>query len=201
MENHFYKKTVMRILVPVKHLMKNTHYFITVIMTLLCSSAYAQGGGSSQNGRVSLSEVVSASLFAQDSGNTSSIVIPIGGINALAGGAESHEIEVTLQSTADYDVSVSSTSPYFTYNGPDLNPAPMLVKDVLSIKITANNTGGTVTGGFNDYQPVDGTMNQLVIATGLSGSRTFSFRYMAQPGFNYPAGTYTTDIVYTITKK
>lgn len=182
--------------------MKNTHYFITVIMTLLCCSVYAQGGGgSAQNGRVSLSEVVSASLFAQDSASTAQIAIPIGGINALADGAESHEIEVTLQTTADYDVSVSSSSAYFTYNGTGTNPTQMLVKDVLSIKITSNTTGGTVSNGFSQYQAVDGSQNQLIIASGLSGTRTFSFRYKAQPGFNYPAGTYTTDIVYTITKK
>lgn len=180
--------------------MKNTHYFITVIMILLSCCAMAQGG-SGQNGRLSLTEVVSASLFAADSGSTSSIAIPIGGINALADGAESHEIEVTLQCTADYDVSVSSSSEYFTYNGPDANPTPMLVKDVLSIRITANNTGGSVSNGFTQYQPVDGSLNKLIIASGLSGTRTFSFKYMAQPGFNYPAGTYTTDIVYTITKK
>lgn len=170
---------------------------------LFCCSAKAQssGGGSGQDSRLSLVEVVSASLFASDSSNTSSINIPIGGINALADGTESHEIDVTLQSTSDYDVSVSSSSEYFTYNGTASNPTPMLVKDVLSIKITGNNTGGAVSNGFTQYQPIDGSLNQLIIATGLSGSRTFSFKYMAQPGFNYPAGTYTTDIVYTITKK
>lgn len=181
--------------------MKNTHYFITVVMALICCNVYAQGGGSAQNGRLSLAEVVSASLFAQDSASTAQIVIPIGGINALADGAESHEIEVTLQSTADYDVSVSSSSEYFTYNGTATTPTQMLVKDVLSIKITSNTTGGMVSNGFTQYQPVDGALNQLIIATGLSGTRTFAFRYKAQPGFNYPAGTYTTDIVYTITKK
>ncbi len=182
--------------------MKNTRYFIMVIMVLCWHCSQAQsGGGGSQDGRLSLTEVVSASLFASDSSNTSTITIPIGGINALADGMESHEIEVTLQSTADYDVSVSSSSAYFTYNGTATNPAQMLVKDVLSIKITANTTGGTVSNGFTQYQPVDGTLNQLIIASGLSGTRTFAFKYMAQPGFNYPAGTYTTDIVYTITKK
>lgn len=183
--------------------MKNTHYFITVIMILLCHCTYGQGvsGGATQGLSLSLTEVVSASLFAADSSNTSSIAIPIGGINAMAEGSESHEIEVTLQSTADYDVSVSSSSEYFTYNGTAANPAPMSVKDVLSIKITANGTGGSIANGFTQYQPVDGTLNQLIIASGLRGTRTFSFKYMAQPGFNYSAGTYTADIVYTITKK
>lgn len=174
-----------------------------VIMVLICYCAKGQhaNSGGAQALQLSLTEVVSASLFASDSGTSSSINIPIGGVNALADGTESHDIEVTLQSTADYDVSVSASSEYFTYNGTATNPAQMAVKDVLSIKITANNTGGAVSNGFTQYQPVDGTLNQLIIASGLRGTRTFSFKYMAQPGFNYPAGTYTTDIVYTITKK
>jgi hypothetical protein len=117
----------------------------------------------------------------------------------MSDGVESPEIEVTLQGTADFDISVQASATTFTYTGSATSDNSMPVADVLQIKVTANNTGGTISSGFGTYQSVDGLNSKKLIGQGLSGVRSFKFRYKASPGFNYAAGIYTTDIVYTLT--
>ncbi|MBZ0098286.1 MAG: hypothetical protein K8F30_04340 [Taibaiella sp.] len=185
--------------------MKNKHCFLLLTLAGFChvSKAQSLNGNSTQAARLNLAEVVSANLFSSGNGNggpPANVELPLGGTNAMAEGIESPEITVTLQCTTDFDVSVSSSSENFEYSGPSTLNTVMPVSDVLSIAITNNATGGSIGNGFSQFQPID-VQGKQVISAGQRGVRTFGFKYKAQPGFNFPAGTYTTDIVYTISKK
>ena len=157
----------------------------------------------SQQTALGLEDVVGVSLFSgSGNGNGGGVVeIPMDGVNALANGIESPEIEIKLQSTTAFDVSISSSSNTFAYTGPSTFGTTMNVTDVLDVMITENSTGGSIGSGFSQYQPVDGTTKKPIINSGQPGVRTFAFKYKANPGFEYPAGTYTTDIIYTIAKR
>lgn len=158
-----------------------------------------------QQTALGLEDVVGVSLFSDNGGGNGNgggvVEMPIGGVNALADGIESPAIEIKLQSTTAFDVSISSSSNTFAYTGPSTFGTTMNVTDVLDVMITENGTGGTIGSGFSQYQPVNGTTKKPIINSGQPGVRTFAFKYKANPGFNYPAGTYTTDIIYTIVKK
>ncbi len=76
----------------------------------------------------------------------------------------------------------------------------MSLNPVLKMKVVSNNTGGTVTSGYNSYKVPPTSSGVKIINQGQAGGNsTFSVKYFANPGFNYPAGSYSVDIVYTAT--
>lgn len=186
------------------HNMNKILLAIAAVLITLTASAQQQSTGGIQQVKCTLADVVGVGLGGGSNGGSgggSSVVdIPMSGTGAMASGIESPEFTINLFANAMFDVSVQASATAFTYAGTATSGTNMLVKDVLSVIISANNTGGNVANGFSAYQTVDGTNGKRVIGDGQVGVRSFGFKYKATPGFNYPAGTYTTDIVYTITK-
>lgn len=178
-----------------------TKTLLSIAMVLIAFAATAQQNSAAgiQQVKYTLADVVGVGMSGGSNGS-SVVNIPLNGISAMANGIESPEFTVNLFANAMFDVSVQASNTSFTYSGTATSGTNMLVKDVLSVVVSANNTGGNVTNGFTAYQTVDGTNGKRVIGDGQVGVRSFGFKYKATPGFNYPAGTYTTDIVYTITK-
>ncbi len=76
----------------------------------------------------------------------------------------------------------------------------MPVSGVLGLKVSANGTGGTIAGKFTDFTNLSSTAANLITNGNNGGNQTFSVMYNATPGFSYPAGTYTVDVVYTATQ-
>lgn len=180
---------------------------ITFGLLLLAYAGHAQNSTAtaSQHMELGLAEVVTVNMSPTGGGNGgggngSTVAMPISGVNAMTSGVESAAIEVSLQGTTPFAISVQASANTFTYSGSATTGNVMQVKDVLSVVVTANNTGGVISNGFNTYQAVDGTNSKKVIDQGQPGIRSFSFQYKATPGFEYAAGTYTTDIIYTISK-
>ncbi|MBS1688550.1 MAG: peptidoglycan-binding protein LysM, partial [Bacteroidetes bacterium] len=50
------------------------------------------------------------------------------------------------------------------------------------------------------YSTLTSTAQNLISNATYGGNQTFSVQYNATPGFAYPAGTYTTSVVYTATQ-
>lgn len=182
--------------------MKKTIAIFALLLTGFIADAQNSSTSGSHPVQCAMAEVVGASMVTSGSGGgaAATVDLPITGTDALINGIESPEISVTMQGNTAFDVSVKASSEAFTYSGPSTSGTTMLVKDVLSIMVSSNNTGGSIGSGFSSYQPLDGANAKKMIQSGQSGVRTFGFKYKANPGFNYPAGTYTTSIVYTITK-
>lgn len=184
--------------------MNSKKIVIVFLFILFAGAAVAQHAGSSatHTANLSLADVVGVDVVSGGGGNGGSAVeMPIHGVSALANGIESPQLEIKLRSTSAFDVSISASANTFSYTGPSTSGTNMNVSDVLNVMITENNTGGSVSSGFTQYQSVNGTTQKSIITSGQPGERAFSFKYKALPEFNYPAGTYTTDIVYTITKR
>ena len=77
----------------------------------------------------------------------------------------------------------------------------MPVSGVLAAQVTANATGGTIASAFNSaYGGLTASAQSLISSCTNGGNQTFSVQYQATPGFAYPAGTYTTNVVYTATQ-
>jgi len=181
------------------------HLFV-VLFSLVSVTAGAQnaGSGASQQLELALNDVLGVSMSTPGGGGggggIGTVDIPFTGINAMSDGVESPDIEVNLTGTAPFEITVHASSNNFTYTGASNSNNTMPVADVLTLVVTGNNTGGTISNNFSSYQPINGTTSKKLIDQGQPGVRSFTFKYKATPGFDYAAGMYTTDIIFTLTK-
>lgn len=175
---------------------KLTTLFIILILT--GGIAYAQGNqsaGASQSAALGLSDAIDISFMNAGA----SISMQFNNVNDYANGIESDEQTLLVRSNKKFNVRVKASASKFTYSGPSADPK-MKVSDVLKVKITANNTGGTISSGFANYKSPSTGGTKIINNATPGGNNTFSVKYLADPGFEYPAGTYTVDIVYTATQ-
>ncbi len=123
-------------------------------------------------------------------------------VNDYANGVQSSAQELKVRSNKNFGVTVKTNAASFTYSG-STTPAPVMpVSGVLSLKVASNGTGGTVASPFSTsaYSGLSSTAANLISNGSKGGNQTFGVSYEAQPGFAYPAGTYTVDVVYTATQ-
>ncbi len=67
--------------------------------------------------------------------------------------------------------------------------------------VTANATGGTIASTYGtSYTDVTNTAATILSGCSNGGNQTFSVQYQATPGFNFPAGTYTANVIFTATQ-
>ncbi|MCB0700871.1 MAG: hypothetical protein KDC11_13515, partial [Chitinophagaceae bacterium] len=64
-------------------------------------------------------------------------------------------------------------------------------------------TGGSIANPFSNsaYATLSSSDQDLITTADRGGNQTFSVKYKATPGFAYPAGTYSVDVVYTATQE
>lgn len=171
-----------------------------IVATLFVNNTQAQqnaSGDAQQKLELGLSNAAEISFV-----NSNNIInLEFNTTEDYANGVESGEQTLKVRSNKDFDIRVKANTARFSYSG-SVSPAPkMSVNSVLSMKITVNNTGGSVTSGFSNYKNLS-SGNQRIIKDGeAGGNQTFNIKYKANPGFSFPAGTYTVDIVYTVTQK
>lgn len=96
--------------------------------------------------------------------------------------------ELQVRSNKDWQVNVKADAASFT-NATTANTASMPAS-VLSVK--ENSATAYLTLSTTDQQIHTGS------AGGFGTANTFSVDYKADPGFSYPADTYTIDVVYTV---
>jgi hypothetical protein len=65
----------------------------------------------------------------------------------------------------------------------------------MDIKLSANATGGTTT--FGSYKNLTESNQTILSNATYGGNQLFSVKYRATPGFQMPAGTYSTNVIYT----
>jgi len=78
----------------------------------------------------------------------------------------------------------------------------MPVNNILFMEVTSNNTGGAVNSQYwNEHYGSISTSPVNIITGGLAGgNQTFNVEFQATPGFNYPGGVYTVNIIFTATQ-
>ncbi|MBN8669195.1 MAG: hypothetical protein J0L80_00795 [Chitinophagales bacterium] len=123
-------------------------------------------------------------------------------VNDYANGVSSSNQELKVRSNKKFGVTVKTNNANFSYTG-TTTPAPVMpVAGVLDLRVPANATGGAIASPFSasSYADLSATAQNLLTNCNNGGNQTFSIQYNATPGFAYPAGTYTVDVVYTATQ-
>lgn len=164
------------------------------------SSSVSDGAG--QNVNVALSNAIEITFTGTGTATGADVTIPFSTVNDYANGVETSSQELKVRSNKDFTVSVKTNSANFSYSG-STSPAPtMPVDGVLGVMVTANSTGGTIGNNFSNsaYNTLKSSNQDLISSGSRGGNQTFSVKYKATPGFAYPAGTYTVDVVYTATQ-
>lgn len=100
----------------------------------------------------------------------------------------------SYSSTKNVNITLTTPATFTGSNGGN----NLMPRTVLLYSVLGNTTGGTAPGGFTTV----GATN-TIIAGGLSGpdsQRAFDLYLVANPGFGFPAGTYSMNIMVTATQ-
>ena len=167
------------------------------------SSGTGESAAASQSTNLALSNAIEITFTGNGSTVGADVNIPFSTVNDYANGVESDAQELKIRSNKNFSVAVKANATNFSYTG-NTSPAPtMPVENVLGIKVTDNNTGGSIANPFsaNSYASLSSSNQDLISGGSRGGNQTFEVKYKATPGFAYPAGTYSVDVVYTATQE
>ncbi len=177
-------------------------YLLLTLMIVAAQKLVAQTptGDATQTTNLNLTNAIDITFTANASATGATLNFNFNTVNDYANGLESAPVQMKVRSNRRFNISVKSSSAYFTYAG-SASPAPqMYVGNVLYFKMTQNNTGGWSLVN-NRYDYID-HYNWNFLMNGINGgNQNFTIVYRVTPGFAYPAGTYTTDVVYTATQQ
>ena len=169
-------------------------------LMLLTIGVRAQSNPSSsatQTVNLSLSNAISLSFVG--SGSTGSdVTLAFTSVGDYANGVESADQQLVVQSNKNFNVTIKSSTQNFTYSGSASQAPVMPIASVLQMKVTNNNTGGSLS--YQNYASIPSGTATIINWGSPGGNQTFSVKYKATPGFQYPAGTYTASVVYTATQ-
>ena len=164
-------------------------------------AANAQATSSAnQNVALSLSNAIAITFVSTSSATGSAVSIPFTTVADYTNGVSSSAQQLKVQSNKVFNVTVNANAASFTYSG-TTTPSPVMpVSGVLAAKVTANGTGGTIASPFAAFASLTSSAQSMLTACNNGGNQTFEVTYQATPGFAYPAGTYTANVVYTATQ-
>ncbi len=155
-----------------------------------------------QTVNLNLSNAIELTFTGSNTATGTAVNLAFNTVNDYANGVSSSNQELKVRSNKKFGVTVKTNNTNFTYTG-TTSPAPIMpVSGVLALKVSANATGGTIATPFSAtaYNGLSSTSANLISNANNGGNQTFSVMYNAIPGFAYPAGTYTVDVVYTATQ-
>jgi hypothetical protein len=180
---------------------------LVVIAAVLVSISLTAIGQTStqitQNLTVSLTDAIEITFTSNSSSTGPTVTMTFNNTDDYASGIESADQELKVRSNRNFTVQVKANSTNFSYSG-SASPTPtMPVSGVLLLKVTANSTGGSIASPFSasSYSTLTSSNQNLISSGTRGGNKTFSIKYNATPGFLYPGGTYTADVVYTATQQ
>ena len=174
---------------------------IAAALISLNTAANAQANSSAtQTVNLNLANAIDITFTGSGTATGAAVNLAFNSVSDYANGVQSTAQQLKVRSNKSFNVAVKANSANFSYTG-STSPAPVMpVTNVLSAKVSANSTGGTIANGFGNYTALTASNVNLLTSATSSGNSLFSIQYEAQPGFTYPAGTYTVDVVYTATQ-
>jgi len=178
---------------------------IVIATAFACISlaANAQTSASStatQQVNLSLTNAIAITFVSSGTATGAAVTLPFATVSDYTNGVTSTAQQLKVQSNKNFTITVKANAANFSYTG-STSPAPAMPINALNLKVTANSTGGTIAGTFGSaYTDLSATAQNLITNGSYGGNQTFSVQYQATPGFAYPAGTYTTSVVYTATQ-
>lgn len=182
-----------------KHMKKFTA-IVTLTIVSFCARAQVSSSAS-QTTNLQLANAIEITYSCGSSVGTT-VTMFFNTVNDYASGVHTSAQELKVRSNKKFGVSVNTSSVSFTYAG-SASPQPVMpVAGVLGLRVTGNGTGGSIVSPFstNGYASLGATPASLLSNCNNGGDQNFEVKYEATPGFSYPAGVYTVDVVYTATQ-
>ena len=176
---------------------------IAIVSFSVAVNAQNASATASQSVSLTLSNAIAITFTGSGTNTGGAVTLPFSTVSDYANGVTSTAQQLKVQSNLAFDVAVKANATNFTYSGSYTTGTTMPVSGVLKLMVTANSTGGSIASPFSGtaYATLTAT-DQNLITNGTYGSnQLFSIQYKAEPGFTYPAGTYTTSVVYTATQQ
>jgi hypothetical protein len=164
--------------------------------------AYAQAASASasQTTNLSLTDAIDITFTGSGTSTGAAVTFTFTTPDHYTDGVESAAQQLKVRSNKNFTVQIKSNAANFSYSG-SASPTPtMPVSGVLLAKVSANGTGGSIASPFSAYSTLTSSNQDLITNGTKGGNQTFSVQYNATPGFSYPGGTYTVDVVYTATQ-
>lgn len=183
--------------------MKQTKQTLFVAITCLLissvSMAQTKSGNTDQQVGMDIQAAVEVTFTSTgtDVGNT--VNMSFDNVGDYANGVTSSVQEISILSNKNFSVTVKSSAEHFSYAGSTTPTPSMPVNGVLRLLVSSNATGGNISSPFSTsaYSTINNT-DQSLISNGVTGqNKKFAVQYKATPGFSYPAGTYSVDVIYT----
>ena len=176
---------------------------IAATFVSFATAANAQVNSTAQQQvNLNLSNAIEITFTGSGTATGSPVTMAFTTVANYASGVESAAQQLKVRSNKNFTVGVKANSANFSYTGSTTPSPTMPVASVLGIMVPTNNTGGTIATPFSTsaYSAITASNQNLITAGTNGGNKTFEIKYKADPQFNYPAGTYTVDVVYTATQ-
>lgn len=171
--------------------------FATLGFSANAQTSTNQTSTATQTTKLALSNAISIT-FVDGGKEGADVIMPFQTVSDFANGVTSNEQEMLVQSNKNFNVSMKTDALNFAYAG-TTSPAPQVqISNVLSMMVTENKTGGSLS--YNNYAPIPNGSATIINWGTPGGNRTFKVKYKANPGFALPAGTYTANVIYTATQ-
>ncbi|MBS1739083.1 MAG: hypothetical protein JST88_00945, partial [Bacteroidetes bacterium] len=150
-----------------------------------------------------LSNALEITFVAKYSPTRATVSIPFTTADDYQNGVESSTQQIKVRSNKAFGVTVKTSTANFNVTNGGVTTASTMPASVLGLIVTANNTGGNLGTGFSAsaYNSLSATAANLITGATYGGNQNFTVKYKATPGFAYPAGVYSTDVVYTATQQ
>jgi hypothetical protein len=166
------------------------------------SNAQLATATATQSASLVLSNAIAITFTGSGTDIGGAVTLPFSTVSDYANGVTSAAQQLRVQSNLNFGVTVKSNAANFTYSGSYTTGTTMPVSGVLKLMVSANTTGGTIATPFSGtaYSTLTAADQNLISNGTYGANQLFSVQYMATPGFTYPAGTYTTNVIYTATQ-
>ncbi|MCB0695718.1 MAG: hypothetical protein KDC07_00055 [Chitinophagaceae bacterium] len=183
--------------------MKKLLLFVLLAGTNIVTFAQNVSSTASQTVKLNLTNAIEITFTGTGNNTGADVNLNFVTVNDYANGVESSDQWLKVRSNKDFTVAVKSNDEYFSYSGSSTSVPKMKVKDVLSLLVSANKTGGYISSPYSFYKfrSIDDNNSYLLKNCDRGGDQTFAVKYKADPGFQFPAGTYSVEVVYTATQQ
>lgn len=169
------------------------------------SAANAQNasGNAQQTVQLALSNALEITFVSGNSATGATVALPFTTADDYQNGVESTTQQLKVRSNKDFNVTVKTSGANFMVTNGSNTSTSNMPTSVLGLVVTQNGTGGQLGQGFStsSYKSLSSSAANLITNADNGGNQTFTVKYKATPGFSYPAGTYTTDVIYTATQQ
>lgn len=197
--------------------MKKIVFLTAIFFTIIISQVNANNGNGNGNSSTDLTTPVNIGLsnaleitFTGNSGNGSGsgngstigdiITLPFSTTNDFLNGVQSTEQELKVRSNKDFNVTVNTDATTFTVTNNGVTTTSTMPASVLNVKVATNSTGGNIAGTFAGFTNLSASAANLLSNCSKGGNQRFTIMYNAHPGYNYPTGTYSINVIYTATQ-